>query len=244
MNVTFAADRPADAPVLALPVTKAGAGSIAPAGLDESARAIVAAAAAGQRFTGEAGSVAEAYVQAGTGASRIILLGVGEGDDASYERAGGALTARLLTSGVTGAVVDLSGAGASATAAARLGAAAAQRAWRYDVYRTKLSDEAKPSLAEVTIVGAPDGTDAEWATRDAVTQGLALTKTLVTLPPNVLYPESFVEIVTKEVEGLALEVTVLDEPAMRDLGMGALLGVAQGSRRPCPTSCLPCRRRA
>lgn len=231
MNVTFVATRAAETPVLALPVTKSGAASIAVAGLDESAQAIVTAAAAGQRFKGEAGTVAEAYVPAGQGASRILLLGVGDGDDASYERAGGALTARLLTSGVTAATVDLSGAGATSAAAARLAAAIGQRAWRYDVYRTKLSDEAKPSLAEVTIVGAPDGTETHYAARDAVTQGLALTKTLVTLPPNVLYPESFVEIVTKETEGLGLEVTVLDEPAMRALGMGALLGVSQGSRR-------------
>ena len=231
MNVTFAAGRPAEAPVLALPVTKAGAGSLTIGGLDESARTIVAAAAAGQRFAGEPGSVAEAYVAAGQGTSRILLLGVGDGDDASYERAGGALTARLLTSGVKAATVDLSNTGASATAAARLAAAIAQRAWRYDVYRTKLSDEARPSLTGVTIVGAPEGTDGEWSKRDAATQGLALTKTLVTLPPNILYPESFVEIVTQQTEGLGLEVTVLDESAMRELGMGALLGVAQGSRR-------------
>ncbi|WBH16551.1 leucyl aminopeptidase [Sphingomonas radiodurans] len=227
MNVTFAASRPADPAVLAFPVTKSGVATLAPAGLDEAARAIVAAAAAGQRFEGEPGTVADAYVATG----RILLLGVGSGDDAGYERAGGALTARLLTSGVTAVTIDLTGSGATALAAARLAAGAAQRAWRYDIYRTKLAADAKPSLTDVTIVGAPDGTDAAFATRDAVTQGLALTKTLVTLPPNILYPQSFVDLVTKEVDGLGLEITVLDEAAMAELGMGALLGVSQGSRR-------------
>ena len=225
MNVTFAATRPAATPVLALPVAKGGVDALAVGGLDEAARAIVASAVAGQRFKGEAGTVAEAYVAAG----RILLLGVGEGDDAGYERAGGALTARLLTSGVPTVAVDLSG--SSATAAARFAAGAVQRAWRYDVYRTKLSDDAKPSLKDITIVGAPEDTEAAWAVRDAVNQGIALTKTLGTLPPNVLYPESFVELVTKEVDGLGLEITVLDEATMRSLGMGALLGVSQGSRR-------------
>ncbi|ONF95491.1 leucyl aminopeptidase [Sphingomonas jeddahensis] len=225
MNVTFAATRPATTPVLALPVAKGAVATLAPEGLDDAARAILTAAAAGQRFKGEAGTVAEAYVASG----RVLLLGVGEGDDASYERAGGAMTARLLTSGVTAVAADLSG--TSAIAAARFAAGTAQRAWRYDVYRTKLADEAKPTLADVTIVGAPEETDAAWAGRDAVTQGLALTKTLVTLPPNILYPESFVELVSKEVEGLGLEITVLDEAAMAELGMGALLGVSQGSRR-------------
>ncbi len=225
MNVTFADSRATASPVLAFPVKKDAAGTISLPGMDAEASAIIAAAAAGQRFKGEAGSVAEAYVSSG----RILMLGVGEGDDAGYERAGGALTARLLTSGVTEVTADLSG--STAVAAARFAAGAAQRAWRYDVYRTKLAEDAKPSLANVTIVGAPADAKEAWVARDAVTQGLALTKTLVTLPPNILYPESFVDLVTKEVDGLGLEVTVLDEAAMRELGMGALLGVSQGSRR-------------
>ena len=61
--------------------------------------------------------------------------------------------------------------------------------------------------------------------------GLELTRTLVSEPPNKLYPETFVERVLADVEGLGLEVTVLDEAQMRDLGMGALLGVSQGSVR-------------
>ncbi|WP_254554828.1 hypothetical protein, partial [Salmonella enterica] len=75
------------------------------------------------------------------------------------------LTAKLLTSGVTAVTVDLTGSDASAVAAARLGAGAAQRAWRYDVYRTKMKDEAKPTLAGVTIVGAADGSEAAFAAR-------------------------------------------------------------------------------
>ncbi|QNE31258.1 leucyl aminopeptidase [Sphingomonas sp. NBWT7] len=231
MNVTFAASRPADTAVLALPVAKDGVAALAPAEFDEAARATLTAAAAGQRFTGAEGTVAEAYVSANGVTQRVLLLGVGNGDDANFERAGGALTARLLTSGAKAVTVDLSGATGEPQAAARLAAGAAQRAWRYDVYRTKLPEEARPTLEQITVVGAPDDTDAAWAARDALTQGLALTKTLVTLPPNILYPESFVELVTKEVDGLGLEITVLDEAAMRELGMGALLGVSQGSRR-------------
>jgi leucyl aminopeptidase len=229
MKIAFAATRPADAGVLAVPVKKDGVATLALGGLDDGARTLITAAARGQRFEGEAGTAADAYVQLGEIATRLVLLGVGAGDDAAYERAGGALTARLLTSGATTTVVDLSGSEATPLAAARFAAGAAQRAWRYDVYRTKLAENAKPTLESVTIVGAPDGTDA--ASRDAVTQGLSLTRTLVTLPANICYPESFVELVLKEVDGLGLEVTVLDEAAMAELGMGSLLGVSQGSRR-------------
>ncbi len=108
---------------------------------------------------------------------------------------------------------------------------AAQRAWRHDIYRTKLADKAKPTLTRIVVAGAPDGIDTAWAHQDAVTQGMALTRTLVAEPPNILYPESFVAQVTASVEGLGLTLTVLDEAAMAELGMGALLGVSQGSRR-------------
>lgn len=225
MKITFAATRPADAAVLALPVRK-GAPVHGFAGAELS---LVEAAAAAQRFVGEAGSVAETFVAAGSGAQRVLLLGVGEGDEAAYERAGGALTARLLTSGETAALADLSG--ADSASAARFAAGAAQRAWRFDEYRTKLPEKQKPTLGEVTIIGAPEGTDAEWTKRHAVTQGLALARLLATLPPNILYPETFVERVLAATNGLGLEATVLDEDEMRSLGMGALLGVSQGSRR-------------
>lgn len=221
MQIAFAATRPATIDVLALPVEK----DAALAGRVEGADALLTAAAAGQRFTGEAGTIAEVFVPGGEGAQRVLLLGVGTGDDAAYERAGGALTARLLTSGVGEVVADLSG--VNGRAAARFAAGAAQRAWRFDEYRTKLPEKQKPTLARVTIVGDDSG----WADRDAVTRGLGLARTLATLPPNILYPETFVERVLAAVDGLGLEATVLGEDELRALGMGALLGVSQGSRR-------------
>ncbi len=221
MQIAFAPQRPASPGILALPVTKGAALD----GLVEGADALLAGAAAGQRFTGEAGSVADLFVPHGGGTQRVLLLGVGAGDDAAYELAGGALTARLLTSGATAAVADLGA--AAPLAAARFAAGVAQRAWRFDEYRTKLSDKQKPTLAHVTVVGD----DSEWAGRDAVTKGLGLARTLSTLPPNILYPESFVERVLAAVDGLGLEVTVLGEPELAALGMGALVGVSQGSRR-------------
>ena len=230
MKITFVPTRPSDAPVLALPVRK---GVKVEAG---EATALADAAAAAQRFEGEAGTVAEVFSTSGDTVQRLLLLGVGTGDDAAFERAGGALTAQLLTSGVTDVVADLSG--VDATHAARFAAGAAQRAWRFDEYRTKLSDKQKPTLATLTIAGAADDAEQAWEARGAVTDGLALARLLATLPPNILYPETFVERVLSAVDGLGLEVTVLDEAQMRDLGMGALLGVSQGSRREARLLCL------
>ena len=48
----------------------------------------------------------------------------------------------------------------------------------------------------------------------------------------MIYPESFVERCQKRMAGTGIEIEVLDDVAMAKLGMGALLGVAQGSARP------------
>nr|MDP8995096.1 leucyl aminopeptidase [Pseudomonadota bacterium] len=164
----------------------------------------------------------------------LLLVGMGgkKDEEAIYERVGGALAARLLTSGETRLAIDVAGLGLDARSAARTGFGAAARSWRYDVYRTKLGRKQKPTLEEVVIVGAEEGADEEWRHLEAVLEGLSLTRSLVTEPANVIYPESFVERCRDAMEGLGVEFTVLDEKEMRELGMGALLGVAQGSVRP------------
>ncbi|MDE0877829.1 MAG: leucyl aminopeptidase [Sphingomonas bacterium] len=233
MQIDFVASVPTAPAILALPVGQGPGDGVRWPGLEGEGAEIATVAAAAARFDGEAGATLDLFIPGDAAPRRVILLGIGAGGDGDWEKAGGALTAKLLTSGATDVVVDLGAAktAPSAKAAARFAGAAAQRSWRYDLYRTKLADKQKPTLKTIAIARAPDGIAAAWTDQEAVTQGMALTRRLVTAPPNALYPESFVEWVRAEVEGLGLEITVLDEAAMHDLGMGALLGVSQGSRR-------------
>ncbi|MBB4608620.1 leucyl aminopeptidase [Sphingomonas yabuuchiae] len=198
----------------------------------EGAAALAKAAVDAARFKGEAGSIVELFAAVGGTPRRVLLLGVGEGKEADWRKAGGAVTAKLLTN-ASSASVDLSGLSTkpAADAVASFAGAAVQRGWRHDVYRTKLPETSKPTLTRIAIVGAGDDAEAAYARIHAVNGGLELTRTLVSEPPNKLYPETFVERVLNDVEGLGLEVTILDEAQMRDLGMGALLGVSQGSVR-------------
>lgn len=233
MDIRFAAERPTDG-VLALFVDKEGLTRAALPGLDAAATALVLAAAAGNRFDAEAAALVEQFVQTGEGgALRVALIGVGAGTDADYERAGGAIAAKYLTSGIASAAVDFSALATQPTAeaAALALAGAVQRAWRIDTYRTKLSERQKPSLNELVVVAAPNGTEAAWEQAQAVSAGVAFTRTLVAEPANILYPESFVERCAPLAE-LGLELTVLTPAEMGELGMGSLLGVAQGSVRP------------
>ena len=231
LKVSFAATRPEGAYALAIPAWSEDMISERLAGFSEPARTLAARAADAQRFERELAAVAETFIDDGGTARRVLLVGLGgkSDDQAIYERAGGALTARLLTSGETKLVVDVSGLNLDARAAAGLAFGVAARSWRYDKYRTKLGRKQKPTLAELVVVGAGEGTKDAWNHCSAVLDGLDFTRTLVTEPANIIYPESFVERCREALEPLGVEIELLDEAAMDKLGMGALLGVGQGS---------------
>ena len=197
---------------------------------------VVAAAAKASRFTGKTGQLHESFVSAGGAVVRLALAGAGDAAakdrTAALERAGAAITAKFIASGETSVTIDLSAAGLSAEQAAAVVLGARLRGWRYDLYRTKLTADQKASLTTIRIAGSPAGAEAAWKVEAALADGVELTRELVTEPANIIYPESFVERVTERVKGTGLKVRVLDDAEMAGLGMGALLGVAQGSRRP------------
>ena len=232
MKISFAPTLAAEA-VVALPVEKDGLERLGFGGFGPAAELLARGAARAARFEGEAGAIAEAFVERDGQVVRLLLVGVGHGGEVDYERAGGALTAKLLTSGATRLAVDFAALGGAPAVAAvtRFALALVLRGWRIDTYRTQLTDKQKPTLGEVVLVGAPEGAEAAWAEAQAVAEGVALTRELVSEPPNIIYPASFVERVRASVDGLGLEITVLGEKEMRGLGMGSLLGVSQGSVR-------------
>lgn len=232
MKIDFSASRPAKSDVLVLPVEKDAGERLADGIIDGAVRDLLAGAAKASRFNGETGAIVELFQPAEKGTTRIVLLGVGAGSEAELERAGGAVTARYLASGVTAVTVDFASLSGEPSAAgvARFALGAQLRAWRWDTYRTRQPERSKPTLKSATLVNAPDGAKAAWDAQRAVAEGVSFTRELVTEPANILYPETFVER-CRDLAKLGIEVTVLDREDMAKLGMGALLGVAQGSLR-------------
>ena len=204
--------------------------------LPEGTEALVREAAAAARFSGKAGQVFEAFVSADGALQRLAYAGLGDagasGRIAALERAGGALTAKYIASGETAMAIDFGGSGLVAAEAAAVLLGARLRGWRHDVYRTKLSEDQKQSLTEVIAIRAPEGTEEAWQTESAIAEGVEFTRELVTEPANVIYPESFVAACEARLAGTGVEIVVLDGAQMAELGMGALLGVSQGSVRP------------
>ncbi len=231
MRIRFADSRPAAPHALAIvvaPATLTGAGLAA---LPEPVQALARVAAQANRFDGENGAVVEFFGETDAAHRRLLLVGIGAKSD--FERAGAALAAKLLTSGETSLVVDISAVAGDdpAEAAISLAFGAVLRSWRHDVYRTKLDAKQRPSLETITIVGGGAAAETKWKDREAVAEGVMFTRTLITEPANILYPESFVDRCRPLAE-LGIKIDVLGPDEMAKLGMGALLGVAQGSVRP------------
>ncbi len=233
MKISFATALPKQADALVLPVAKGAAAAVAVPGASDQDNATIRAAAAASRFEGEAGGVFEAFVAgAGGAARRIVLAGVGQGSAEDLEKAGAALAAKYQSAGVPTLTIVLGALAIapSAEAVARLASGLVLRNWRQDAYRTKLPEKQKRSLADAVLVGAADGSEAAWARHQAIAQGVSFTRELVTEPANILYPESFVA----RCEALrehGVQIDVLGRAEMEAAGMGALLGVAQGSVR-------------
>ena len=231
MQIAFADSRPSGDYALVLPVAGKDRSNLASLG---SAQAPVAAALDRQRFEGEGSGVSEQFADDNGTLRRILIVGVGGGTgpaDAA-EKLGGTAAARLVTSGEKTAVIELTGLGYDADAAARVALAAALRSWRYDRYRTKLKDNQKPTLEKIVVVDGGNGAEQRYQSRWVpVLEGVSLTRELVTEPANIIYPESFVERVRTALDGTGVEIEVLNRAQMEKLGMGALLGVAQGSAR-------------
>ncbi len=234
MNITFAPNMPADSGIVAHVVDR----DSMPGELE----AVLAEGAKAARFKGGAGQLFEGFVERSAKVVRVALAGVGEAGAAdrsiNFEKAGAAIAAKYLTSGATDVVVDLTGAGVTAAETAALLLGLRLRSWRHDTYRTRLKDEQKKTLANISVVGAPEGAEAAWAIEQALAEGIEFTRTLVAEPANILYPAEFVARCEAALAGTGIEIVVLGDAEMEALGMGSLLGVGLGSERESRLLCM------
>ncbi|MHB8287319.1 MAG: leucyl aminopeptidase [Caulobacteraceae bacterium] len=198
--------------------------------LDQAVGGALTRATAAGRFKAAKGQTIDLVAPAGVDYARVLLVGVGQTlDDSAIEHAAASAYNAVKTSGLETLVLDLSD--ATAEQAARAGLGVRLAAYRFDKYRTKEKAEHKPSVTTVQIVtkqaAAAKAADVAFA---ALAEGVAFTRDLVSEPPNVLYPAEFAQRM-KALERLGLEVEILGEAQMAQLGMGSLLCVGTGSAR-------------
>jgi leucyl aminopeptidase len=194
----------------------------------------LARAIANAGFMGERGTVLNLH---GVGDfAQVVLVGTGEE----------APSARLLedVGGLVGQAGVLSAApriellwpeSALPQAGLHLALGAAFGQYTFRQYRSPKPGQ--PTLGEgelIVRVAAADAARSAWESQGrALAEGVRLARDLVSEPPNVLYPQSFVERIRAAFVGVEkVRIEVLDEGDMAELGMGAILAVGQGSARP------------
>ena len=189
------------------------------------------------RFTGKKEQSLTLLVPTGTRLDRVLVLGLGkvsEIDAPCLQAVGGRLYASLgrTAKAATVAIDAIDKCKLSAAQmAAELAFGARLKSYRFDKYRTKEKKEDKPTL-ERLMVACSDASRARalHGTLDKVADGIFFTRDLVSEPPNVLYPETLAR-QARSLTALGVKVEVLGVAQMKKLGMGALLGVGQGSSR-------------
>ncbi|MCX6133563.1 MAG: leucyl aminopeptidase [Ignavibacteriales bacterium] len=190
-------------------------------------------------FVGKEGESIVLYSPRAGKARRIILVGLGERQKLSPERfrrcgataakRARALKAKSLSIFIPPALAAYESVVTAIAEGAFLGL------YRFDKYVSKKSD-APPSLEQITLFTEDSGKVARGRTAvlraQIVCEATILARNLANAPGNEIYPETLAEAARLSAQRSQYSATVLDEREIKELGMGGVLGVSQGSIRP------------
>jgi leucyl aminopeptidase len=189
------------------------------------------------KFTGKAGSALEIVAPAGTGLDKLIVFGLGrgEGDPATeWVKTGGQVLGKIGNADRATVLVDIPPGldDDPAKAATDMALGARMRAYSFDRYKTKKKpDDEDRAPGTITFALSDEaGAKKKWKAHLALAEGVDIARDLVNEPSNVLYPEEFAKRAAKLVDK-DVKVEILDEKKLKQLKMGALLGVGQGSEK-------------
>ncbi len=186
---------------------------------------------AAEEFNGKFLETALHHGPEGVKAKRLLAVGVGKPGDfkpAVLRRAVGAAIRKVKGKGVRHAAVLLEGAAAGDDFASAAVEGALLGDFEPDQYKTDAEKKSKP-VESLTVCG---GSAAAVEQGRIVAEAQNFARTLANEPANLLTPTTLAARARTMAEASGLECEVLDRDRMQQLGMGALLGVAQGSAEP------------
>jgi len=197
---------------------------------------LVKRAAAADRFTGKSNSSLDIVAPAGLPVARLAILGVGKAGKLKAQdlvKLGGAALGKVPSRAEEVAIFAEFAGALKPDQAAEIALGTQLRAYVFDRYKTKRREgEEAPAKPQITIaVSNPTSAKKAWDSYSGpVADGVIMARDLINEPANVLFPEEFARRASV-LKKLGVAVEVLDVPAMKKLGMNALLGVGQGSRK-------------
>lgn len=206
--------------------------------LDKLVGGHIADAIRSEEFKGESGDILTLpiAVKGKTSAKRLILVGVG--DKADYKPAGIAVAAGTAARIARKAKVKglaflprFEGDDAAAAESAMQGAVTSQ--FELDKYKTKDKNENPLAKFIVCVEGAKPADLKRGVSRGQIIgESMNFTRELANEPPNIMHPTEMAARARKMAKEAGLKCEVLDEAAMKKLGMGSLLSVTAGTVQP------------
>ena len=174
-------------------------------------------------------------------AARVVVVGLGKQQELSLDKVRGAMaaTCRLLRQkGVKSMATIAQGAGAAGitmeSAAQAITEGALLGVYSFRRHQTKEAEHGE--IERLTVVDVDEskilGLERGCHKGRILAEATNLARDMVNEPPNYMTPTDMAETAAKLAETYGLELSVLELEQMKELGMGALLGVAQGSRQP------------
>lgn len=189
-------------------------------------------------FTGKAGTTALLYTNGKLPAARVLIVGLGKAEKFDLKgirkaAASGQQALRKLK-GVKAYATIVHGAGIGGLpvqAAAQATAEGAMlAAYQAPNYKREKPEDGPTSCTIVEFDGSKVAAITAGVTRaQAIAAGVYHARDYVNEPPNVLYPAAYAKRTQETAEAVGLKILVLNEAAMRELGMNILLAVSQGS---------------
>jgi leucyl aminopeptidase len=202
---------------------------------------LVKRAASAGAFKGKTGAALDILAPEGLKVGRLIVIGAGKAGAlkaSDFLKFGGLAASKLQAgNGAMTIMAELPDGAMTSEQAGAIGSGLRLRAYKFDRYKTKPKEgEEDGSLRAGVLLAVADVAAAKKAFGPAghIVDGVIIARDLVNEPPNVLYPEEFARRAS-QLRKLGVKIEVLDVKAMQKLGMGALLGVGQGSARPSRT---------
>ena len=235
-------------------VTQPGGGTGA---VDRALDGAISALIADGEIKGRLGEMTLLHTMGRIPAKRVVVAGLGQRADfdaAAVRRVSGDVARFLRGKGVAEFATIAHGAGIGGLDAGETARAIAEGTllglYRFDAYRSSGngagaaggsdgnggSDGDGGDIARVTIVerdaGSIDALSAGVSVGATLAAATQLARDLVNHPANIMTPTRMAEVAAEVAEAVGLELDIIDRERMQEHGMGALLGVAQGSAEP------------
>ena len=190
-------------------------------------------------FKGNLGEITTIHTMGKLAARRVIIVGLGSQETVNTQsiRRASAIAARHLQhSGAHHIALAISGEETGTSPA--LAAQAQVEGALLGLYNFRKYQHADNTGNEqgITKILFPTSnatrTQRGHSTRFALAEATNFARDLVNEPPNVLTPTELANRASTMAKQFGMECEILDRPQMQELGMGGLLGVAQGSAEP------------